>query len=226
MFGNTNQDVYYQKNGVVFEMHSSLFKKSNGLLNDYYLNIKERLVKDKDNDFGFHFKPDDLYIYITAHEYKHFSNCGTGLRSLTDTYLCIKKLDLDFSYIDRETEKLGISEFERANRSLATHLFGGEELTTADVEMLDYILTSGTYGTLAHRIRNHMEKNRRGKIRYMIHRLSVPFSKKNELYDVYAGRYPFFYKHKILLPFLPLYRLIRSVKRGRFKAEADAIKKA
>jgi hypothetical protein len=54
----------------------------------------------------------------------------------------------------------------------------------------------------------------------------VPFSKKNTSYAAYAGQYPFFYKHKILLPLLPFYRTIRAMKAGRFQAEAKAIKNA
>jgi hypothetical protein len=54
----------------------------------------------------------------------------------------------------------------------------------------------------------------------------VPFSKKNTSYAAYAGQYPFFYKHKILLPLLPFYRTIRAMKAGRFQSEAKAIKNA
>ena len=65
-----------------------------------------------------------------------------------------------------------------------------------------------------------------GKIWYMLNRFFVPVSKKNKNYAVYAGYYPFFYKHKILLPLLPLYRTFRAIKSGKFKAEAKAIKNA
>ena len=51
-------------------------------------------------------------------------------------------------------------------------------------------------------------------------------SRKNKDYAAYAGMYPLFYKYKILLPLLPFYRTFRSMKAGRFKAEARAIKNA
>ena len=48
-------------------------------------------------------------------------------------------------YVEAQTEKQGIGVFEKDNRSLAMHLFGGSELTTAENEMLEYIFSSGTY---------------------------------------------------------------------------------
>ena len=129
-------------------------------------------------------------------------------------------------YIEAELIKLGIVEFEKDNRTLAMHLFNGGELTSQEREMLEYILSSGTYGTIQHRVENKMRKNGWNKIRYALGRFCVPASVKNKDYDVYAGAYPLFYKHKILLPVLPFYRTLRSIRSGRFKLEAAAIRKA
>ena len=51
-------------------------------------------------------------------------------------------------------------------------------------------------------------------------------SRKNKNYAKFADSYPFFYRHKILLPLLPFYRTFRSLKAGRFRAEAKALKNA
>ena len=69
--------------------------------------------------------------YMTAHEYKHYSAGGTGLRSLLDVYLFLRKFgkSLDFDYISQEAEAWGFTEFEGLNRSLALRLFPGEALT-------------------------------------------------------------------------------------------------
>ena len=106
-FGIGNHDVYYKEPSLGFEMHKELFE---GLffdqLSSYYRNVKERLVKDEGNCFGYHFTPEDLYVYLIAHEYKHYSGGGTGLRSLLDTCVCLKALSLDMEYVRQEAETL------------------------------------------------------------------------------------------------------------------------
>ena len=58
----------------------------------------------------------------------------------------------------------------------------------------------------------------------MLHRFSVPVSRKDRRYSSFAGVYPLFYRYKILLPALPFYRTLRSVQKGRFKAEFKALR--
>jgi hypothetical protein len=41
-----------------------------------------------------------------------------------------------------------------------------------------------------------------------------------------SAAYPVFYRHRILLPALPFYRTFKAMKKGTFKAEAKALKKA
>ena len=142
---------------------------------------------------------------MTAHEYKHFSDGGTGLRSVLDTYVYLKEKGdaLDWVYIAREVKKLGITDFEAENRILALHLFGGEKLTEQDEEMLEYILSSGTYGTLEHRVSNKVERlggGSRGRAKYLMSRIFLPMER-------IKSAYPFFYKYKLLLPVLFFYRI-------------------
>ena len=226
-FGKGVHDNYIKKPVWNFEMHWALFRATQvERLEAYYRDVKARLIKDEENDYGYHFSPDDFYIYMIAHEYKHYSFGGTGLRSLLDTYVYLIKQPLDMGYVAEETEKLGIREFEENNRSLALHLFNGEELTEADREMLDYILSSGTYGHIVHKVENKMRRKGWSKVRYALHRFIVPVSRKNPDYMIYAGAYPFFYRHRILLPLLPFYRTFRAIRNGRLRSETRAILKA
>lgn len=223
-FGTSNHDVYHKEPVSNFEMHSALFGPGHDeKLYEYYKDVQKRLLGD---GYEKHLSPEDFYLYVTAHEYKHYTGGGTGLRSVVDTYVYLQKTKLDMDYVTAEAEKLGMAEFEAANRSLAQHLFSGGELAEADREMLDYILSSGVYGTIGHRVENTMSKHGWGKIQYALNRFFVPISRKNKDYEAYAGSYPIFYKYKILLPFLPFYRTIRAMKAGRFQAEARAIKNA
>lgn len=223
-FGVNNHDCYYKNPCLNFEMHRTLFDPNQEeKLYTYYQHVEDQLLGDGCEK---HFSPEDFYVYFLAHEYKHYYRGGTGLRSLLDTYVYLSKIRLDINDVEAKTEKLGIREFEEQYRALSLHLYGGEALTAFDREMLDYILSSGANGSIIHSVQNKMRKNGWGKFRYMLNRFSVPISKKNPYYTIYAGVYPFFYQHKVLLPLLPFYRTFLAIRAGRFKAEAKAVKNA
>ena len=61
--------------------------------------------------FEKHLSQEDFYLYVTSHEYKHYSAGGTGLRSVLDTYVYLQKAAPDMDYVTAEAEKLGMAEF-------------------------------------------------------------------------------------------------------------------
>ena len=225
-FGKGNHDVYFKQPVSNFEMHTALFNETHkNEIYKYYRNVKMRLIKDKNNQYGYHLSNEDLYIYLTAHEYKHYAAGGTGLRSVLDTYVFWQKLadQLDTEYIATETEKLDIRNFEQQNRSLALHLFGNGELTEAEHEMLEYIIFSGTYGTLQHGIENKVKEYdniSKGKRLFIINKLFMSM-------EQVKAYYPFYYKHKILLPVLFFYRIGKAltVSRKKTKSTLKILKK-
>ena len=209
-FGNGHNDAYLRAPGIEFEMHRTLYmpyhKKE---FYDYYKDVKVFL------------KPEDFYLYLVTHEYKHYVWGGTGLRSLMDIYVYLKKEKLDWEYVEHEARILGIKEFEYNNRVLAKKLFENESIENN--EMLSYIVSSGVFGNYENTIKNEVLRNSGSKVRYAINRFLVPINPKNRRYELYAKEFPVFYKYKILLPFLPLYRLYGSIKRGQLSNELKAI---
>ncbi len=223
-FAKGCHDVYHKKPVCNFEMHRALFgPASDESVREYYQNVRDRLLGD---GYEKRLGPEDFYLYVTAHEHKHYVGGGTGLRSLLDTYVYLRSTELDMGYVATEAQKMGLAGFEEANRTLAQHLFSGRELTEADEEMLGYVMSSGVYGTTLHRVENAMARSGHGRLRYVISRFLVPVSKKDKNYEVMAGVYPFFYEHKWLLPLLPFYRTLRGIKNGKLKAEARAVRDA
>lgn len=226
-FGFGHHDAYIKKPVSSFEMHTMLFTAEHSeIMYGYYKDVKERLIKDDGNRYGYHFSDEDFYIFMLAHEYKHYSDGGTGLRSLLDIYVYMQKFGnrLNMEYIECEVKKLGISDFERQSRHLALNLFDGCELSAEDKEMLEYIVFSGTFGTTEHSIENKIINHGdglSGKIKYLLRRLFPPLVGIKETY-------PFFYKHKILLPFLTIYRFGKGLttKRHQTKSTLIAVKNA
>ena len=229
-FGGGTHDVYHRKPVLNFEIHKALFgtvhKKE---FYEYFLHIKDRLIRCEGNAYCL--SPEDFYLFMIAHEYKHYAGAGTGLRSLMDTYMYLTVEKPDLSFIEQEAEKLGIADFEKLNRSLSLHLFGEEgllprELPEAERDLLKYILTSGTYGTLSRYVQNNMHRHNWNTLQYILHRLYVPISRKSPKYQESAAAHPNFYRCRIFVLFLPAYRVLTSMLAGRFWWELRALGRA
>lgn len=177
--GNGNHDVYQKAPVYNFEMHRSLYGKGHDeRWVEYYSDIKDCLIPDRADDrcYGYHMSDEDFYIYITSHAYKHYSGSGTGLRTLLDfyAYLNAKEDSLDFDYIRTACKKLGIDDFEQHNRILCRKVFAPQQtynqdsfeqsLSADELEMLQYYLSSGVYGTFERMVANRMEKQTERRI--------------------------------------------------------------
>ena len=217
IFRRSNHDVYLKKPFFNFEMHRALFGETgdNEKQIEYfkdYLNkahIKDNHEKELNNE--------DFYIYFTAHTYKHFHVSGCGIRTLIDYYLYLNKHELDFVYIDKELEKLDLLDFSNQIKSLSTKLFNNEPLNEDEEEMLLYISSSGTYGTLEHSVAKGVKE--KGKFRYFMSRIFPP-------YRFYKSAYPWAYYSVILIPIAWLCRFFRILFKNPKRAsnEIKAIK--
>ncbi|MCM1315837.1 MAG: nucleotidyltransferase family protein [Alistipes senegalensis] len=207
-----------------FEMHLNLFVKSRKVFCNYYKNVRNRLIRTDGKKYAYRFSDEDFYIYMTAHTYKHYSGGGTGLRSLLDYYVYLKKKEalLDWKYITKELEKLDISEFEKELRITAKNAFTTDsELTEKEREIVEFMLFSGTYGNVYNTIKHKAELlNADSKSKYIFRRI-FPNMRFYKQYFPTAARYP------ILIPFVWAYRLFNAVfkKRDNCLSEIKNVKK-
>ena len=207
-FGRGNDDAYFKPPVCNFEMHNELFNElNNEKFNRYYLDIEKMLIKDEDNGYGYHFSNEDFYIYITAHEHKHFVSGGTGVRCLADRYIILKKYgkSLNWEYILKELKKLGIADYEHQSRKLALKIFKRQELTEKEQKLLNYHIFSGTYGNIENKVKNGIKNYGKGsKTKYILRRIFPPMQQ-------IKVRDNFFYRHKWLIPVLLVYRPFRGL---------------
>lgn len=202
-----------------FEMHHKLFAENGrskflAACTAYYRDVRQRLVKDEGSGFGYHFRDEDLYVYLLAHAFKHYDGAGTGLRTLFDLWLYRqKKPALDGGYIAAELEKLGLTDFECCCRSLAGKLFAAAaaELAPDEATMLGVMEGAGAYGTEAHRLQGDLQRlspgaavTGRTRAKYLW-RLVFP---DLAWYRAYA---PFAYRHRWAIPFFWVRRMFGAV---------------
>ncbi|MBR0385257.1 MAG: nucleotidyltransferase family protein [Erysipelotrichaceae bacterium] len=199
-FGKEQCDDYRKEPILHFEMHHVLFETSEWKpLNDYYNGIEEKLLK-KEGSMERYLSPDDQYIYLVAHGFKHYMLAGIGLRFLTDLFVFSSKEDLDWSYIDREMEKLQISDFEHKVRKLNETLFVRAELPEGEEKkMLQYMFVSGCFGNVK-QLNEHKYAGNDSPGQYIRKRL---FMTEESL----KRAYPVVYRHRILYVGLLAYRL-------------------
>ena len=209
LYKRSNHDVYQKKPFFNFEMHRALFGETgDNQKNIFY--FKDYLTKAhiKDN-YEHELSKEDFYIYFTAHTYKHFHVSGCGIRTLIDYYLYLKNNELDFVYIDKELEQLDLLDFSNQIKSLSIKLFNDEPLDDKEEEMLLYIASSGTYGTLEHSVAKGVKE--KGKFGYFMSRIFPP-------YRFYKSAYPWAYYCPILIPFAWLARFFRILFKNPKKA--------
>ena len=221
--GKSHHDVYMKPPVLNFEMHTLLFGATSDFY-AYYENPKRLMKLNEDSKYGFHFSDEDFYVYMLAHEYKHFSGGGTGLRSLLDCYVFLRNKgdSLDWTYIREQIKQLNIADFEREQRELADKIFSSvtfPELSEHEQEMLDYYLTSTTYGTRTRSAENTVKKHyakshSKSKFSFIRARLfpDMEFMKQY---------YPFFYRHKLLLPVGYVWRWIKGIATNHKKIQAE-----
>ena len=218
-FDRDFHDVYHKPPVVSFEIHTALFSPVyTPAVRDYYASVADRLLPQEGTRFGRRLSEEDQYIYLLAHEHKHYSMGGTGLRSLADLWVFLQKhgASLDRDYIHAELEALGLAAFEADERALAGHLFGGAALSAEEERLLGYFAASGVYGRRGQKLENAVAD--KGALRYALSRVFLP------LFYVKKA-YPWFYEHRAALPLLPVYRLWLGLtqRRGAMAAEVRAI---
>ena len=211
-FKKSNHDVYQKKPFFNFEMHRALFGETgdNAKIIAYFKDyLNKAPVKENKEHY---LKDEDFYIYFTAHSYKHFHNSGCGIRTLIDYYLYLRNKNLDFNYINQELGKLNLVDFSNQIIKLSNKIFNDETLNEDEEEMLLFITSSGTYGTLENSVDKGVKEH--GKFKYFMSRIFPP-------YRFYKYAYPWAYKIGFLIPIAWICRSFRILFKNPKKATRE-----
>ena len=228
-----NSDEFIKDPFFYFELHKFLIEERYSPKQyDYFLSIKDRLIKDTDKEYGYHMSDEDFYLYMICHAHKHFSRNGMGIRFLMDEYVFLKEKGetLDNDYINEKIREFGLEQFDADLRKVSKMAFDEdvecleESLSDSEKALYDSCLGAGIFGNIETRWKNEayeMSANSTDTItkkEYIKNRL---FPDEN-WYRIY---HPFVYKHKIVKPFFTIYRLTVLAFRGRknVKKEMDQV---
>ena len=188
------------------ELHIALLEEDNG----YYDHVWERAVPVGGYSNLYRLSAEDEYIFYLLHLNKHLEDAGTGIRSILDSAVYRAAYPhMNRAYLQQELEKLHLWETAQNIEKLADCWFAvGRQLPRALEDMAQYILSAGSYGTLANRSRQRLEKMQekyknpllRGMV-YWIIRTCRPLKEMQQ-------SYPLLKKLPVLLPLFWLYRAV------------------
>lgn len=167
---------------VLVELHDHLFFKSQQQFYKYFKSLTDIMFKNKHENTELCWEKTDEYLYVFCHFYKHFSNRGAGIRYFVDLWLFKKKFssEIDWSKVDSELKKLGLLATYEECMSINDYWFD-KGIRHPNLELEEYIFTSGIYGTFDHFLDNNISRNG-GTIKYIISRI---FPQKNLMVHVY-----------------------------------------
>jgi hypothetical protein len=141
-------------------------------------------------------KDEFFYFYHIAHMAKHFENGGCGIRPFIDLWILDRSEDK--SKPNEFLLKSDLQKFADAALNLSRVWFEAKEADELSLQMQDFLLKGGIYGTTTNRVAVSQNK-KGGRLSYLVSRIFAPKEKLQRYY-------PILEKHPILLPVMQVRR--------------------
>ena len=204
----THDVLLLSKGGIHIELHYSLIETGRIKSASHILERTWDTVIKCDG-FEYQYKmPDEMfYFYHIAHMAKHIECGGCGIRPFIDIlvlnhYSCVNK-----EKRNHLLEQGGLYIFNNNIELLSRIWFDNGIHTTTTLQLEQYILQGGVYGTFKNKI-SVAQAKRGGKFQYLISRIIIP-------YNLLKINYPIVQSHKWLIPVMEIKRWFDLLFKGR-----------
>lgn len=221
----------YEKGNTLLEVHSRIVSQKVGRGADteqYYLDAVSHTEKVR-GEYTLCFIKEYHLVYLFVHAAKHFQYAGYGLRGMMDFVMFIERYEneLDWCYIWRELDKLGLSVFARVILKLCKEWFGIEvsfepiQIQLGSYEkMKEIIFAGGVYGYCgrnmeASQVRNQLEGAQNSELKMLKWKAVIKMVFPNRHYmRMYMKSVE---KYSLLLPVAWVIRWYQAIFRRGFK---------
>ncbi len=139
-----------------------------------------------------------FYFYHIAHMAKHFETGGCGIRPFIDLWILDHMNNVDRVARDALLSQGNLLKFTTVARELSEVWFGGREANEITLQMQNFILHGGVYGSTDNRVAIQ-QKKKGGRFGYVLSRVFVPYAKLKRYYPVLE-------KHRWLMPIMQIRR--------------------
>lgn len=195
----THDASLFSQTGVHVEIHFDLVEegRANNAI-DVLRSVWGNASLHDNSDYWYEMTDAYFYFYHIAHMAKHFENGGCGIRPFIDLWILDHMKDVDKSARDKLLSRGGLLKFTNASRTLSEVWFGGKELDEMTLQMQEFLLHGGVYGSTDNRVALG-QKKKGGRLGYVLSRMFIPYAKLKRYYPVLE-------KHRWLTPFMQVRR--------------------
>ena len=191
-------DVYNKKPATSIEVHRELFGAEGAEYSGLFCDIWDRCSVSSDGRYEMY--PEEFFMYLMAHGMKHYAQGGTGIRTFLDISVYLRRYgdDINIDRIYSAFETVGKRQLCEDMIKLSQVWFDGAEHDERTLNMAEYIVSGGVYGTFENQVQYELQS--KSKAEYVVSKLFPNLKTMRE-------RYPVLRKAPVLLPAFWLVRI-------------------
>ena len=175
--------------GIHVELHFDLVEegRANNAI-DILQRTWDNVLLHEDKRYWYEMTDAFFCFYHIAHMAKHFENGGCGIRPFLDLWILDNLENVDKSLRDDLLVQGGLFQFAEISRKLSRAWFDDGETDDLLLQLQDFILHGGVYGSAENRVALQQTK-KGGRFGYLLSRIFIPFAKLKRYYPI-LEKYP------------------------------------
>ena len=184
----THDVSLFTQTGIHVEIHFDLVEEGraqNAI--DVLRSVWENATLHENSEYWYEMTDAYFYFYHIAHMAKHFENGGCGIRPFIDLWILDHMDGADSHERDKLLFDGDLLRFANTSRKLSNIWFENEETDELSLQMQDFILHGGVYGSSDNRVALQQRKQG-GRIGYILSRVFVPYAKLKRYYPILEKR--------------------------------------
>ena len=208
-----DHDYAWDSHNLHVELHYRLLVNYNSNYEMFFGNGWK--LASKSDGHRFCMKPEDEFIYMFCHFFKHYINAGIGCRHVVDLWVYLRNhKDMNYIYTEETLSKLGLGDFYKSVIKLINVWFGDEKADNITEVMTEFIMNCGSWGNVENMnvvsiIKASDDSRIKGRIKVVMEKLFLPFDGMKHKYKILG-------KHPVLLPVMWIHRAyVLLFKKGR-----------
>ena len=183
-------DAYTTDDMVHVELHRKLISNK-CRWDEKCQDIIKRITPKLEGAYEYVMTNEDIYLHMIGHMAKHMKYSGFGIRMVVDVWLYLEKFksEMDFDILDKRLKYCGLYDFNQAILKLNDYWFNGTNAYPATLQLADYVVSSGIFGTYEQYISTDAAVNAgisksksAGRLKKMLYTVFLPYWNMCTLY--------------------------------------------